>query len=255
MSLDGLLRPLACSFYLGLTALALAPVTGPAQAQQYGAPVNYGEPYAPPSGLGKRRAFDDTPRRRSHDEHGEQPGIWQGLYLGGNVGYVIGSATPAGSYDNVDFSGAGYGLHGGYNVQRDHWVVGLEFDGNWSNAQGSRSFTDPATVDARMNWNNSLRLRAGYTFSNVLIYATGGGAFGNFDLSLSTPAVSSSINQTSFGYVVGGGIEMKFARNWSGRVEALHYGFGDKSYGFATGTVPVDLGVTTVRAGLSYHFN
>lgn len=253
MSLDGLLRPLAYSFCLGLTGLALAPVAGPAQAQQYGAPMHYGEPYAPPSGLGQRRAFDDTPKRQSYAEPVVRPSIWQGLYLGGNAGYVTGHATPSGAYDNVDFSGGAFGLHGGYNAQTGNWVMGLEADGSWSNASGSSA--NPATVNARMNWNNSLRLRAGYAFNNVLVYATGGAAFTNFDIGIPSLAASSSISQTSLGYAAGGGVELKFDRHWSGRVEALHYGFGEKTYDFATGTVPVGLGATTVRAGLTYHFN
>ena len=265
MTLDALLRPLASSFCVALTAAALMPPGSQAQAQQYGAPMRYGEPYAPPayapppydkpSGVGRRRAMDDTPRRQ-FDAEAPRPNIWQGLYVGGHVGYVTGSATPsASSWDKVDLSGAGLGLHAGYNAQFGNWVVGLETDGTWSNASGSRVFTDPSSVDAHSNWTSSLRLRAGYAFNNVLVYATGGAALGNFDIGVTTPSVSSVISQTSLGYVVGAGVEMKFARNWSGRLEALHYGFNNKTYDFATGSVPVDLGTTTVRAGLSYHFN
>ena len=266
MTLDCLLRPLASSFCVALTAAALMPQGGQAQAQQYGAPMRYGEPYAPPktepklierpSGVGRRRAMDDTPRREAYRAPPPRPSIWQGLYVGGNVGYVAGSATPSGSsWDKVDLSGAGLGLHAGYNAQFGNWVVGLEADGTWSNASGSRAFTNPATVDANANWTNSLRLRAGYAFDNVLVYATGGAALGKFDIGVTAPSVASVVSQTSFGYVVGAGVEMKFAQNWSGRLEALHYGFNNKTLDFATGSEPVDLGVTTVRAGISYHFH
>ena len=261
MTLDGLLRPLASGFCVALTAAALMPAGGPALAQQYGAPVRYGEPYAPPtyappSGAGLRRGMDDTPRREAYrDPPPVRPGIWQGLYVGGHGAYVTGSATPSGNWDKVDVSGGGLGLHAGYNAQFGNWVVGLEADGTWSNASGSRAFADPATVDARAHWTNSLRLRAGYAFNNVLLYATGGAALGNFEMGVTAPSITSSISQTSLGYVVGGGVEMKFAENWSGRIEALHYGFNGKSFDFATGTVPVDLSVTTVRAGLTYHFH
>lgn len=255
MSLDGLLRPVARSFCVGLTALVLMPQSGTVQAQQYGAPTQYGEPYAPPSGVGGRRSMDGTPRRETNSANYGGPGIWQGLYIGGHGAYVTGSAWPAGTYDTVSFSGGGLGLHGGYNFQRHNWVFGLEADGGWSNASGSRTFADPATVNAGLNWNSSFRLRAGYAVNNVLLYATGGIALGNFDLSVATPSVASGFNKTAAGYVVGGGIEMKFARDWSGRVEALYYGFNSDTYNFASGSVPVDLGVTTVRAGITYHFN
>ena len=225
MSLDVLLRPLAQGFCMCLTVAALMPQPAAAQAQQYGAPVRYGEGYAPSSGVGGRRSMDGTPSRNSYGSAYGSPSIWQGLYVGGHGAFVAGSAWPTGSYDTVDFSGGALGLHGGYNFQSQNWVFGLEADTGWSNASGSRNFSNPATVDAAMNWNSSFRLRAGYAVNNILFYATGGIALGNFDLSVSTPSAASGINKTTAGYVVGGGIEMKFARNWSGRVEGLYYGF------------------------------
>ena len=256
MTVDVLMRPVAFKICAALVAAILLPMASPAEAQQYGAPSRYGEPYAPPSGVGQRRAFDDTPRRNSYRAPPPvRPSIWQGLYVGGHGAYVTGSATPSGGFDSVDFSGGGGGLQVGFNAQHGNWVVGLEGDGTWTNATGSRSFDGPVSVDARANWLSSLRLRAGYAFDNVLVYGTAGAAVGNFDLSVTNTTLASSATNSNFGYVVGGGVEMKFAQNWSGRLEALYYGFNEKSFNFATGTVPVDLGVTTVRAGISYHFN
>ena len=257
MTTDTMLRPLACSLYLAVTALVLIPDSGAAQAQQYGAPTHYGEPYAPPSGIGSRRPLDDSPRFKHTPppRRMAQPGIWQGLYVGGHGGYVGASATPTNGYDTVDFSGGVFGMHAGYNAQMGNLVLGLEGDGTWANASGSRAFGGPTFVQTDMNWTSTLRMRAGYAVDNVLIYGTGGLAFGNFDIGVGTTGISSSISQSSLGYVVGAGLEMKFTRNLSGRVEALYYGFNDKTYDFATGSVPVDLNATTVRAGLTYHFN
>ncbi len=256
MTANTLLRALACSFSAGLTAMTLLLASSTAQAQRYGAPTRYGEPYAPPSGVGSRRPLDDTPRfKNAPPPPMARPGIWQGLYVGGHGGYVTGSATPTNGYDTVDFTGGAFGVHVGYNAQMGNVVIGLEGDGTWSNGSGSRAFSGPAFVQADLNWTSSLRLRAGYAVNNVLFYGTGGLAFGNFGIGVGTTDVASSISQTSLGYVVGGGIEMKFHQNLSGRVEALYYGFNDKTYDFATGSVPVDLNATTIRAGLTYHFD
>lgn len=257
MTFDVVLRPLALSFCAALGAAALLPATVPATAQSYGAP-RYGEPSN--SGATPRRALDNSYRRPAlaplpaHRGY-PRPGIWQGVYAGGHGGYLAGDATPSQGFDSVDFAGGALGLHVGYNWQGGNWVVGLEGDGTWANGRGSRTFAGPTLVDARADWTSSLRLRAGYSFSNVLIYATGGAAFGGFDLGVDTGGISSRIGETVFGYAAGGGAEMKFTPNMSGRIEALYYGFNDKSFNFASGTLPVDLGVTSVRAGLTYHFN
>ena len=261
MTYDAMLRPLAFSSCAALGMAALLPGAAPALAQQYGAPSRYGQPYdyGPPAGTGQRRALDNTYRRPpapvpAHRPYG-RPGIWQGLYVGGHGGWLGGDATATGGSQSVDLSGGALGLHVGYNWQGGNWVIGLEGDGTWANASGSRSFAGPTFVDAHADWTSSLRMRAGYSISNVLVYATGGAAFGGFDLGVGSTGVSSRYSDSVFGYVAGAGVEMKFTPNMSGRIEALYYGFDEKSFKFSSGTVPVDLGVTTVRAGLTYHFN
>lgn len=242
-------------------ALAVIIVAGlgvaSADAQQYREPSRYGESYGEPAYNGKRRALDGTPRRHQPAPayHAPpRPSIWQGVYVGAHGGYSVGWATPSGGYDTVDLSGGALGGHIGYNSQAGDWVLGLEADGTWNDTSGSRGFAGPTWVDAKADWTSSFRARVGYAFGNVLLYATGGVAFGGFDIGVATPGLSSRVSETAFGYVAGGGIEMKLSDNWSGRLEALHYGFGDQTSNFATGSVPVDLGVTTVRAGLTFHF-
>ena len=243
----------------GAAFLIALVLSAPASSQQYAAP-RYGEPYKapPPAFVGKRRALDGTPRRNQPAPAPYyppvRPRIWEGLYLGGHGGYSFGAATPSNGSDSVDMSGGALGAHLGYNFQNGDWVFGLEADGSWNNASGSGAFAGPTFVDAHTDWTSSLRGRLGYSFGAVLLYATGGVAVGGFDLGVDTGIISSRVNETVFGYVAGGGIEAKLHDNWSGRIEALHYGFGEKHFGFASGNIPVDLGVTTVRAGLTYHF-
>ncbi len=266
MSVLVMLRPLALASSAALAATALWPGAMSASAQHYvppyGAPTKYGAPYTapPPSMAGARsdrRALDNSyrapPPTRGYEPL--RPGIWNGLYIGGNAGYAAGSSTPSGTSDSVDMSGGAFGVHAGYNWQVRELVLGLEGDAAWNNVDGTRSFAGPLTVTAHNDWTASLRARAGYSFSNLLVYATGGVAWGGSDITSASAGLSTSASETLFGYVVGGGLEMKFMPNLSGRIEGLHYGFNDDKHRFGSGSLPIDTSVTTVRAGLTFHFN
>ncbi|MFM9941205.1 MAG: outer membrane protein [Hyphomicrobiaceae bacterium] len=264
MSVVVMLRPAALAACAALTATALPPGILPASAQQYvppyGAPTTYGAPYTPaPSmaGARDRRALDNSYRAPAPSRSYEpvRPGIWNGLYIGGNAGYVSGGTTPSGSLDTVDVTGGTFGLHAGYNWQFREWVIGLEGDAAWNNVSGSRTFSGPLWVSAQNDWTATLRARAGYSFSNMLVYATGGLAWGGADVTVNSAGLSTSASEALFGYVVGGGLEVKFNPNISARIEGLHYGFNDHKFQFGGGTLPVDTNVTTVRAGLTFHFN
>lgn len=254
MSVVVLLRPLALA---SLAIVSVVSLQQPAAAQQYGAPVTYGSPYGPPppARAPKPRRQLGEPYRVSSYEPAGRPGIWQGLYVGGNVGYVSGGLTPDGTIGTLDLTGGTVGGHVGYNWQFGAVVLGIEGDGAWNNADGTRSFAGPVLVAAQNDWLMSARLRAGYSFGQALIYATGGIAWGNFDLSIADTLGASRASETLFGYVVGGGLEMKLAPNWSARVEGLYYGFGESDFRIGGGAVPVDAHTTTIRAGLTYHFN
>ena len=89
-----------------------------------------------------------------------------------------------------DHNGGGIlgGVHIGYNYQVSQFVFGLEGDVNGSSqsASGIDPFDYAGLVDygIRKNIDASIRGRIGYAFDRVLIYATGGGAYGNFHTNL-----------------------------------------------------------------------
>jgi outer membrane immunogenic protein len=191
---------------------------------------------------------------------------WTGLYLGGHLG------GSWGSFDDVDVNGFLGGLHGGYNLQNGNIVYGIEGDFSWTGADATDSQTGAAgicvanrigclagaaaTSSINLDWLASLRARLGVTFGNVLVYGTGGVGWGNVDLSVSAAGLgTSSSSNTHVGFVAGGGAEMKFTPNLSGRVEALYYGLGSETYNIFGTSTKLDLDTTVVRAGLSYHFN
>ncbi len=164
---------------------------------------------------------------------------WAGPYVGVNLGYEWGSVSNSGA----DPSGIAGGLLGGYNWQYNNFVFGGEADVTFSGADDTFApykFSNP--------WFGTLRGRLGYAFSNVLVYGTGGFAFGDLT------ATSAGIDETHTltGWTAGAGMEVGFTPNWSARVEYLYLDLSDQAYAI-TGTQN-GLGASMLRFGVSYHF-
>jgi outer membrane immunogenic protein len=171
------------------------------------------------------------------------PAIWQGFYLGGTVGY--GDADDIGP---LDPTGAVYGFYGGYNHAFGPWVAGIEVDYTWADVEDTvRAGADRVTL----GYDNlgSVRARIGYTFDQAMIYGTGGYGWGEAGTSGNVGGIAFSRVSTFDGFVLGGGLEYKFAPNVSGRVEGLHYWLEPD------GADRDDLDTIVVRGGLTFHFN
>ncbi|HTV34580.1 MAG TPA: outer membrane protein [Methylocella sp.] len=214
------------------------------------------------------------------------PFTYTGLYVGGQVGYawdndsanvfvpaaglLTGPISPF-SF-GVPFSlqpdGVIGGAHIGYNLQIGQWLLGLEGTVDGTSLSGSTSIFTPvgwAAATSSENVQGSIRLRAGYVWNRLLIYATGGAAFtgitNNYSaVSTSGFGLSSSISQTRAGWTVGGGLEYAVTNNWSLRVEYRYSDFGHyEDYPFAgiSDTLYVvgsghHLTENQVQAGFSY---
>ena len=207
---------------------------------------------------------------------------WTGVYLGGQVGYEWGATD--GSYTQVvppivgalfvpggtffrsfghNASGVVGGGHVGYHYQFNQFVVGLEGDVNGSSYQGS-SLIAPAFVllsRERTPVDASIRGRVGVAFDRVLVYATGGGAFGGFETSLfnTTTGFGETHHPGRLGWTVGGGVEYAIDNNWSVRAEYRYTNYGgfDVSYTTLTTTpITVHYNATDnrVQVGFSYKF-
>ena len=140
---------------------------------------------------------------------------WSGGYVGVHGGYnhfvdeYHDPAVPI--FGSLNGSGGLVGLHTGINYQADKWVFG--FEGDISRVGGSgQSVSDNIPVvfgKAEANWEASIRARAGIAKDNLLIYATGGVGWANydFDFTFPTPAAfgqGDQFTQTVHGYTVGG---------------------------------------------------
>jgi len=220
-----------------LSLLAFFLSAGHATSADFGQPYDY-----------SRRSIDRSPRYGAVSPV-YRPQIWEGLYLGGSLGLDFGAN---GTSSDVGFA---TGVHGGYNWQLGSFVAGIELDGSLKWADAARGASGAFTADVQQDWVSSMRLRLGYAPGAALYYLTGGFAVGNLDVGLSGPGYSSRKNELIGGYALGAGVEFKLAPTLSGRLEALHYGFGEETFRFSAGTVKTDADFTTIRAGLTWHFN
>ncbi|RTM00049.1 porin family protein [Ancylobacter aquaticus] len=225
---------------------------------------------------------------------------WTGLYLGGNAGYAWGESkatdvlffdstggvyTPApGLYagNDVNFGNMDGWVAGGqigYNYQfENNVVVGVEADFQWTGAEESIAFyATPGgpyyQTSAELEWFGTVRARLGYAFDRLLVYGTGGFAYGKVSSSTTvmgltgggapdfTTAASGSHDNINTGWTVGGGLEYAITDNWILRGEYLYVDLGESNVtSYLAGTsgsfvsAKADLTSNIVRAAISYKF-
>jgi outer membrane immunogenic protein len=188
---------------------------------------------------------------------------WSGVYIGGQVGYGWGTSnvnaynqTGGGALGSLSQSGVVGGAHIGYNYQVSQFVFGLEGDINGSSESNTQY--DTASYSVRKNVDASIRGRIGYAFDRVLIYATGGGAYGNFKTSYDDGTYYDSFNHGRIGWTVGGGIEYAIDNNWSVRAEYRYTDYGtvtDWPVGTSDASVTQHIRDNRVQVGFSYKFD
>jgi outer membrane immunogenic protein len=196
---------------------------------------------------------------------------WTGLYIGLNAGVgwadntnVFISDTRLGSTSLSVGSDAGFvgGGQIGYNFQTGAFVFGVEADiqyadlsskANWSgysytfNGGGSQYF-------------GTVRARAGYAFDRVLVYVTGGLAYGGLNDNWWGG------DNSNTGWTIGGGVEYAFTNNWTAKIEGLYVNLDNGSHtetvAYTSGGVPAVATVSSgssqgggvVRVGVNYKF-
>lgn len=164
---------------------------------------------------------------------------WAGPYLGGNIGYEWGSIGNSAAKPG----GVAGGVQAGYNWQSGSLVFGVEGD-----LQISGSEDRFATYKFSNPWFGTLRGRVGYAMNNVLVYGTGGLAFG--ELSAQTPFGTESY--TNAGWTLGVGAEVGIYQNWTAKIEYLYVDLSGSRF-TATG-MSNDYNFGLIRMGVNYHF-
>jgi len=225
---------------------------------------------------------------------GITPYRWEGLYVGGHVGYGVQSSD----FSLIGFPEAGWaggippiptsasasangfigGIQGGYLKQFGSLVVGMEQDLIFAlpaaTAHNSGAVTDGTpftlTQSQQVQWLATTRARIGFApDEGYMVYATGGLAVGgvkaNTNLTFLPPGTAvydGATNDYRVGWAAGVGVEYAFDANISATLEYLHFDLGHASVvGFQGG--PVDFETHTgasitgdiVRAGVNYRLD
>jgi len=201
---------------------------------------------------------------------------WTGCYIGvegggawGTSNHTAESGRDAERTITGNFSTSG-GLAGGTigcNYRIGSWVFGAEDDMSWINTKGSAPdivpFNPNSVSTTQQNWLDTLRGRIGLAWGRTLLYATGGAAFTDAQVTACPLVGCISQTKTVSGWTVGGGIEYAFLSGWSVKLEYLYADFGSPQFinppipvGAATiVTRNVRLDDNVVRAGLNYRFS
>ena len=161
--------------------------------------------------------------------------------------------------ESVKLKGVIGGGQIGYNWQfAPNWIVGLEADIQASGEKGSRNFADSFSFrfepqpgvfplvtgtgvtdyEAKILWFGTVRGRIGYAWDRVMLYATGGLAYGEVKLA-GTRTVSGTFDDIPFsiahaighsqvntGWTAGVGAEVALGGNWTWKFEYLYMDLG-----------------------------
>ena len=194
---------------------------------------------------------------------------WTGFYIGGNVGYGWGdlnaTALGVGLTESVDgwFGGGQIG----YNWQGlgSPWVFGIEVDSQWANIQKDITVVGAGVVAnafSKLDYFGTARARVGYAWDRVMVYGTGGLAWGSNEIGFGVAsgpwAAGVSQSNTHVGWTVGGGVEWGLIDNWTAKVEYLYVKLNNENYypntvGAGLG-FDADIATQTVKVGLNYRF-
>jgi outer membrane immunogenic protein len=211
---------------------------------------------------------------------------WAGIYIGANVGYSWGTSSDTSTLN----AGAGPALFTdikrskmdgvvgggqiGYNWQVQNWLLGVEGDFQGTGQRDIHSSTCPTGVctavfvgvppillpgpalpvslSQQLDWFGTARVRGGFLVSpTVLLYATGGLAYGQVD-SRSTILGATTSNIIRPGWTVGAGVEGVIVGDWTARLEYLYVDLGRVSDTFNSALVAPD-GTSLVVSNFNSH--
>ncbi len=161
---------------------------------------------------------------------------WTGFYVGGFGGGGYGNHNldnalgPAGFADyTVNYSSQGElaGGEAGYNVQSGRYLFGVEGDLFWSNIKGNDAFALGSNDATNLRWGGTLRARSGFIVDRLLMFFTGGWAYGDLVHTNTDPVngIDQFTNHRN-GLTGGGGIAYALTDNIIGKLEYRYYDFG-----------------------------
>jgi outer membrane immunogenic protein len=199
---------------------------------------------------------------------------WSGFYVGvfggggfgnHNLNNALGPANFANFTVNYESRGGLAGGEAGYNWQSGNIVLGVEGDGFWSGIKGSdvsqfSAGTLPIGSSDATNLRSgaTVRARGGIAVDRLLLFFTGGWAYGNFLHTNTDPFLGTDQFSTHrSGLAAGGGIAYALTDNLIGKFEYRYYDFGRyERLNPLNGQLPytVDNTYSVVTVGLDFKF-
>lgn len=215
---------------------------------------------------------------------------WTGIYAGGQIGY----AWAPDDFNNFGFdpvsrlfvnstirnnpNGVIGGGHIGYQVQVNQLVLGIEGSVDGTSLNSTAVSTIPVVfkgsqLSASLSGDvqDTVRGKVGIALDRLLIYGTGGVAFGGFNTNFDLAATASlppffaaaNTSSTRVGWTAGGGIQYAAANNWWYFIEYRFTDFGTVQSSLLANELPAGaffngnrrLQENQVQAGFSYRFN
>jgi len=200
---------------------------------------------------------------------------WSGGYVGMNAGAAINQSNFKSDYgytgqddigdeslaliNDLDYSASPSegafqaGVVAGYNMQMSNFVLGVEGDFNYLGFNGTvknnasdvmSQVLEPENTDAmdkvdyEGTWYGTMRARVGYALDNVLIYGTGGLAYGQLNIKQKLDASNGAESATwtsereawKMGWTIGGGVEYAIDR-WTLGLEYLYVDLNTYEWG------------------------
>jgi outer membrane immunogenic protein len=182
---------------------------------------------------------------------------WSGFHLGGWLGAMcLDTAYVPEASDDPELAGcrlAG-GALGGYSYQfGSNLVVGVEGDFGWGGNIAENSLDE---VSFAVDRTATLRARLGWAFDDTLLYATGGAAWAEGDLSGVFGGMDGEDTRWHTGWTAGIGMEQAMSDSFRFRLEYLYASLGDKEYEVTCGCT-IDAGLDNLhiaRAALIWAF-
>jgi outer membrane immunogenic protein len=197
---------------------------------------------------------------------------WSGFYVGAfggwglgnhNLNNALGPGAPFANFTvNYESKGGIGGGEAGYNAQSGNYLVGVEGDVFWSGIKGDDKFALGSNDASNLRWGGTLRARGGITVDRLLLFFTGGWAFGDIVHTNTDPVfgIDQFTNHRN-GLTGGGGIAYAVTDNLIGKVEYRYYDFGRYVRAglpvlTANGQLPytVDSTYSIVTLGLDFKF-
>jgi outer membrane immunogenic protein len=200
---------------------------------------------------------------------------WTGLYVGVFAGGASGTVDWTSQYSDeglgespegsLDVDGWFGGVAVGANFQTGMFVLGVEGDIAWADISGEGDIVDSTSIASlNVDYLGTLRARAGVAFDSVLLYATGGFAYGTGSVGITEldGVIDANEDATFTGYAVGLGAEVAVTENISIKGEYLYTALTTDDVEFSMDDYDIagdlvvngDVNAHTFKLGLNYSF-